>query len=698
MTASPQVFVSYSHHDAERVTPLIADLRAAGVDVWFDAQLTPGIDWSGELARAIDTCQLCIYFVSKMSVASQVCEREVNLAVRRDRRVLPVYLEDTQLTPELELSIGNLQAIRTAPSSGADLVAVVNRLLTGGEAGGLSTRNEATATPHERPERVTVRRAWPMLLLVISVAVAGTLLLTREQPGEPALPENPRIAVLAFENFSGDAANDYLGRSLAEELLDAFTAASRLRVIARTASFYYAGKDLPFSRVASDLRADLVLEGSLLSREGDELRFATQLIDAATEAHIWSKVYVIPLNEVIDVKNDIASEVLGALNEQTGAVSALPQPFDGAAYDLYLQGRDALRRQRDRAGIDRAMGLFADALEITPGFEPARAGLCESYLDAYVLERRKADFDTASNLCQALLEDDAQSTNALYALGTLNRLSNNLDLAVDYYRRTLAIDGDAEPALYGLGRCLEAQGAFAAAEQYIRRSVDAAPSYWRAHIGLAGFLARRGRYLDTAAAAERVIALDPDNPIGHATLGTAYFAVDRWEEAEAPLVKSLELDASRFAYASLAALYYYDHRVAEARELLEVAVDRYPDDYRLLGKLAAAVRVQNREDAAPLYERAWQTTTGALAVNADDGVLVGYHAYYAAALGRTSEARDTISRALALQPDNPEVHYLLAYVRLLTNDAAPWQDARQQALNLGYSARQSANDPMFAGR
>ena len=95
------------------------------------------------------------------------------------------------------------------------------------------------------------------------------------------------------------------------------------------------------------------------------------------------------------------------------------------------------------------------------------------------------------------------------------------------------------------------------------------------------------------------------------------------------------------------------------------------------------------------FERAFETTSGGLNVNPDDAILLGHHAYLAAAIGLPKNAREAIARAEELMPSNPEISYLKAYVQMLLDDPDGWAEPLEKAIELGYSKRQAANDPMF---
>ncbi len=107
----PYIFVSYSHSDAELVYPEIAQLREAGFNIWYDEGISPGSTWRDEVALALTQCKIFLYFITPRSVASSNCLKEVNFSLSRERKILAVHLEATELPVGLELSLSDMQAI-----------------------------------------------------------------------------------------------------------------------------------------------------------------------------------------------------------------------------------------------------------------------------------------------------------------------------------------------------------------------------------------------------------------------------------------------------------------------------------------------------------------------------------------------------------------------------------------------------------
>ena len=213
-----------------------------------------------------------------------------------------------------------------------------------------------------------------------------------EHDGEPAAvapdaappPPKGSIAVLSFANLSPDPDNEYFADGMAEELLNVLAGIRELQVASRTSSFAFKGKDVPIREIARSLSVAHVLEGSV-RRQGQRVRITAQLIDAATDKHLWSDTYDRDLTDIFRVQEEIAQAIAAALGEvlgiaATAAVEVAPPTQDLDAYALFLRGRQAFYRRG--ADLAQARQLLEQAVERDPAFAQAWAVLAGTY---YVL-------------------------------------------------------------------------------------------------------------------------------------------------------------------------------------------------------------------------------------------------------------------------------------------------------------------------
>jgi serine/threonine-protein kinase len=196
---------------------------------------------------------------------------------------------------------------------------------------------------------------------------------------EGAPPSAQSIAVLAFADMSQGKDQEYFSDGLAEELLNLLAQLPQLRVIARTSSFAFKGKDVDVATIARTLHVANSLEGSV-RKSGNMLRITAQLVRATDSSHLWSQTYDRELTDVFVVQDEIAHAVVEALKVRLLPQQALTNPHrttNTMAHDQYLLGKDALRRGRPE-GYRAAVTAFRRSIELDPDYATAHAALAQA--------------------------------------------------------------------------------------------------------------------------------------------------------------------------------------------------------------------------------------------------------------------------------------------------------------------------------
>ena len=225
----------------------------------------------------------------------------------------------------------------------------------------------------DRPVRVYAAKSTGHLRTV----APSMLISNAEDKKQLPLPDKPSIAVLPFQNMSGDPEQEYFADGMVEEIITALSRNKQLFVIARNSSFTFKGKAVDIKQVARDLGVRYVLEGSV-RKSGNRIRITGQLIEAATGAHLWADRYDGALEDVFELQDQVAASVVGAIApsvtraEIERAKRKPPGSLD--AYDYWLRGR-AAQLQFTREGLQDAVCLFEQAIKIDPQFALARSSL-----------------------------------------------------------------------------------------------------------------------------------------------------------------------------------------------------------------------------------------------------------------------------------------------------------------------------------
>ena len=199
------------------------------------------------------------------------------------------------------------------------------------------------------------------------------------EPAAPVATEIPAVAdiqksivVLPFVNMSNDPDQEFFSDGLSEELLNVLAQIKDLRVISRTSAFAFKGKDVSIPEIAAALNVSHVLEGSV-RRSGENIRITAQLIEVATDSHLWSDAYNRKLENVFEIQEEISKAIAQELQVTLGNSGKSAKHTENLeAYQLYLRGRNLYQKRENLAG---AVDLLQQAVDLDPEFAEGWANL-----------------------------------------------------------------------------------------------------------------------------------------------------------------------------------------------------------------------------------------------------------------------------------------------------------------------------------
>jgi TolB-like protein/class 3 adenylate cyclase len=238
----------------------------------------------------------------------------------------------------------------------------------------------------------------------------------------PPLPDRPSIAVLPFQNMSGDSEQEYFADGIVEEIITALSRLHWLFVIARNSSFAYKGLVVDIKQIERELGVRYVLEGSV-RKVGNRVRITGQLIDSATGAHLWADRFDGKLEDIFDLQDQVTSKVVAAIApklEKAEIERAKRKPTDNLdAYDYYLRGLAGVHQWTPEANTE-ALANFHQAIELDPSFASAYALAARCYAQrktsGWVTDRAH-DIAEARRLARRATELDRDDAEALCAAG-----------------------------------------------------------------------------------------------------------------------------------------------------------------------------------------------------------------------------------------------------------------------------------------
>ena len=425
------------------------------------------------------------------------------------------------------------------------------------------------------------------------------------------------VAVLPFENMSGDKDNEYFSDGLTETLLHMLAQIPDLKVAARTSSFAFKGQNKSIQEIAGELEVAHILEGSV-QHAGDQIRITAQLIRASDGFHIWSKNFDREFTDVFAIQDEIATQVGNALSVSllgTDAESKLAgiTTNDYDAYELYLQARKE-RATYSYVGLLAAENLLKGALLIDPDFIEAKSELANSYVhqvETGLMDSKTANAEIIAITDQVLAvhpDDPVAKATSLYAkamsLVAMGDTAAMRDLASE-----LEIIVNSFPASY------EPRLLLVRAYTALQQDDKSLPIL------------------------EGALSLDKFNPALHYELGMAYIRLERWDEAKAALEKSLELEPKQ------------------------------PNAYTYLGAIA-----EQSGDGATMVKQ----SINAISVDPQDHELPGMLAMFLYQVGLVDIADDFRNRVLTLAPTSPVAYQVeLARARALGDVEGSIEAARR---------------------
>ncbi len=511
----------------ELFAPKVREHRGRIVKLMGDGALV-------EFASAVDAVRCAV------AVQDGLTEREAGVA------------EDRALTMRLGINLGDI--IIEGDDIYGDGVNLAARLEGLAEPGGIclsasiheQVRHKLDMAFEDLGERSVKNIAEPLRVYrVVSdapPAVAPSL----------ALPDKPSIAVLPFDNMSGDPEQEYFSDGITEDIITALSKFRWFFVIARNSSFTYRGKAVDVKQVARELGVRYVLEGSV-RKAGSRVRISAQLIDAATGNHVWAERYDRELADIFEVQDEMTATIVGAIEPELGGAErarAKRKPPDNLdAWDRYQRGLWHLWRFT-REDTDEAERLFQSAIDLDPGFGPAYAGL------AFLL---------IFNVVYGWTDTPEQ---------TLGRALRAGQLAVS--------TDDKDPfARFALGRVLTMQGDFGAAIAEEEKAIDLNPNLALAYYGLGFALVWSGRAREALPHFHKAIRQSPHDPAlwsFETMTGLAHIHLGEYEKAVEWLRKGARHPNSGFwANLNLAVAFVEQEEWDKARAAMDAALGLQPD-------------------------------------------------------------------------------------------------------------------------
>lgn len=474
---------------------------------------------TGELARDGNRVQL---HQGPLQVLLALLERPGELVTREEltRRLWPdgtfVDFERglnkavNKLREALQDSADRPLLIETVPRKGYRFIGKIPRDIPPEEK--LDNLNPIPASPRSLPgskwRYVTVSCAIVLVLAVIIGLKAGSGWLGPPRP-QPVHAQIDSLAVLPLENLSGDPEQIYFADGMTDALITEVARVGAVRVISRTTVLRYKGTRKTTQQIGRELNVDAVVEGTIL-RAGKGVRITAQLIQVATDNHLWAESYERDATQVLRLQQEVASDIARRIGSVLKPVDPA-QTIDPTAYGEYLKGRYYFF-QYTPSGWQNAIEHYTRATQADPNFAPAYSGLAEAYTVAWAFDTFPLDG------ARGLLKGRAAAETAL------------------------KLDPVLASAHLAMGEVYVQEWNHASAEKELSRALELNPNdplAWQLH-GIHRLW--RGQYEEGIAEQERARSLDPFSPIINANLARAFSYSRQYEKAIVQAQETLKLE------------------------------------------------------------------------------------------------------------------------------------------------------------
>ncbi len=536
-------------------------------------------------------------------------DNSINSAVRKIRQVL----KDNPERPRF---------IQTVTGRGYRFVAPVSETPAEPQ---IPTAEPETAVTVPRAD-APARRAWavPLGIIVALAVTLGVGLIWSHYRANPK-PASGRLmlAVLPFENLTGDAGQEYFSDGLTEEMIAQLgrLEPQRLGVIARTSVMTYKHSPQPLDRIARDLNVQYVLEGSV-RRDSGKVRIAAQLIRASDQTHLWAHEYDRELSHLLVLQSEIAQEVAEGIqltfaDDHKRAAATRPSALSPAsyeAYDLYLKGR-YFWNKRTPQGFQQAIAFFEQAVAKEPNYARAYAGLADSYalMSSYTLAPQSDLVPKARVAALKAREIDPQLAEAHTSLALIAQSYDwDWKTAEQEYRRAIELDPNYATAHHWYAESLALQGRFDEAFREIERARQLDPLSLIIATDNGAILYFSRQYDRAIQQLRTVLDMEPDFPRAH-IVEFVYVQKALFAYALADVNKWHRVEGDPWNWAILAYIYGRSGQPVQARQALQKLEDL--NRHRRIDPTALAVAhtgMGNKDEALAWLQKAYLEHSGPL--------------------------------------------------------------------------------------
>ena len=443
------------------------------------------------------------------------------------------------------------------------------------------------AKPEKRVRRL---RLFTVALSIFAMVLAGAFAfryLKRSSLATAPSGQLTSLVVLPFENLSADKDQAYFADGMTDELIAHLAKIRSLRVISRTSSMEYKGAHKTLSQIARDLHVDSVVEGTVL-RSGDRVRITAELVQVATDRHLWAETYESQLGDILTLQSHVASAIVNEirvkLTPEEQVRLATTRQVSTQSYENYLKGRYYWNK-RSQEGLTKAIDYFQLAIEQDPNYALAYAGLADCYsIIGSVIVGTVPALEVAPKARAAALKSLELDNTLAEAQTSLATVRFNYDwdwnAAASGFRRAVELNPNYATAYQRNSLYLMSMGRTSESIAEMNRAHDLDPLSISTNFSLGWRLYLAREYDQAIEQLRNTIDMDPDFVLPHLVLGQAYEQKKMYDQAITELRRAVDISqSSPPAVAALARAHAVSGRTTEARKLLDQLMEQSKKRY-----------------------------------------------------------------------------------------------------------------------
>jgi serine/threonine protein kinase/Tfp pilus assembly protein PilF len=461
---------------------------------------------------------------------------------------------------------------------------------------------------------------WTISVIIFLLISAAIYLFVFPSKNVQRINAVKTIAVLPFLDLSPQKNQEYFSDGLSEELINTLSRNRKLRVIARTSSFYFKGKNEGIKTIAAKLNVKHILEGSV-QKYGNNLRISADLVNTETNATLWANSYDGSLKNIFALQDSISGSVVKALDAALlGKEKIIPeQKTDPEAYNNYLLGHH-FYELRGKENFEKAISYYRKALAIDSDYAPAWTGLAGVHISQADIGYLPADegYNMGRREAKKAIKINPNLANAYVLLTWIRTYYDwNWSKADESIKKALKLDPENAGVINGAATLNFTLGRFNEASKLARRTIEIDPLRTVGYFDLAIISIFNNLPGESIPAAKKCLEINPQYPGGHQLIGFVYLIAGHPDSALAEMKKETE---PSLKMQGLALVYYALGRKKEADEKLEEYIKEHQNDSAF--QIAEIYAYRNEKDKAFKWlERAYSQHDGGLGDIVGDPLL-----------------------------------------------------------------------------